>query len=379
VVNQGDANAGPSSTRLSLSPTSANTEYGVQFLLDYVSSNSLNKGQSSTVVYNVPVPANIPADVYYVTAYVDAFRRIEEKEDLGLVLLNNIESTSNSSGPKTLTISEPRFPDLVVQSVTGPDKARVGNSITVSVNITNSGDDSAEASLTRVFLGTAGEPTQIYLGDYQLSSLNIGQSSINSVTVVIPSFVAVGNYNISAMSDVLRRIEEQNEDNNLRTGTTLISISDVASECRSLAINNSAGGSITLNPSPDCPGDASKYKSSTSVELTANPASGFAFDRWDNDCAGQGQKCTLVMSADRSATAFFSEIQSCPSTLALSNTSLSSSEVFAASSAISAGPNFTVESGAVVTFRASTEIRLNPGFTARSGSEFKAEIVPNPC
>ena len=147
----------------------------------------------------------------------------------------------------------------------------------------------------------------------------------------------------------------------------------------SLQVSISGNGSVS-GSGIDCPADCSQaHGVNTQVSLLALPDTGYQFNSWNGDCVGQGATCTLVMSSDRSATAFFSEIQTCPTTLTLGNTTWSSNKVFVASNTISAGPDFTVESGGVVTFQAGTEIRLKPGFTARSGSEFRAEIVSNPC
>lgn len=69
----------------------------------------------------------------------------------------------------------------------------------------------------------------------------------------------------------------------------------------------------------------------------------------------------------------------CYTDLTLANMQINGKEIFRAKNSISAGPSFSIENGADVTFRAGSEIRLLPGFEAKSGSEYRTEIRSNPC
>ena len=57
----------------------------------------------------------------------------------------------------------------------------------------------------------------------------------------------------------------------------------------------SGGGTVT---------GGGTYFTGTDVTVTANPSSGYRFDRWSGDCTGSGA-CSVNMSADRSVTAHF--------------------------------------------------------------------------
>ena len=46
----------------------------------------------------------------------------------------------------------------------------------------------------------------------------------------------------------------------------------------------------------------------TGITLSANPSLGYVFGAWGGDCAGQGQNCSLTMSANHSATATFKSV-----------------------------------------------------------------------
>ena len=64
-----------------------------------------------------------------------------------------------------------------------------------------------------------------------------------------------------------------------------------------------AGGTSVIPPSAD-----GYYLSGTTVQLIANPASGYTFIAWGNDLAGSTNPQTIVMSAPRSVTANFAKI-----------------------------------------------------------------------
>jgi hypothetical protein len=73
-----------------------------------------------------------------------------------------------------------------------------------------------------------------------------------------------------------------------------------------LTVNVSPSGSGTVALSPGVPGN--QYASGSTVTLTANPASGYAFDYWSGDLTGSTNPTTITMNADKSVTANFEEI-----------------------------------------------------------------------
>jgi hypothetical protein len=66
-----------------------------------------------------------------------------------------------------------------------------------------------------------------------------------------------------------------------------------------LTVNVVGQGSVALNP----PGGT--YPSGTSVQLTANAATGWHFDHWSGDLAGSTNPASIVMDSDKSVTATF--------------------------------------------------------------------------
>ena len=68
---------------------------------------------------------------------------------------------------------------------------------------------------------------------------------------------------------------------------------------RTLTINTTGMGSVTRDP------DLPLYYCSDDVTLTAVPAAGWMFDRWEMDLTGSTNPDTVTMSADRNVTAVF--------------------------------------------------------------------------
>jgi uncharacterized repeat protein (TIGR02543 family) len=66
-----------------------------------------------------------------------------------------------------------------------------------------------------------------------------------------------------------------------------------------LTVNIVGSGTVTLDP----PGGT--YAEDTSVELTANPASGWKFTGWSGDLTGSDNPETILMDSDKEVTATF--------------------------------------------------------------------------
>ncbi|WP_299439668.1 InlB B-repeat-containing protein [uncultured Aquimarina sp.] len=72
---------------------------------------------------------------------------------------------------------------------------------------------------------------------------------------------------------------------------------------RTLTIN-SANGIVTTNPNPT----NGTYDDGISVTLTATPDAGYQFDGWSGDASGITNPLTIIMDADKTVTAIFSQI-----------------------------------------------------------------------
>jgi hypothetical protein len=69
------------------------------------------------------------------------------------------------------------------------------------------------------------------------------------------------------------------------------------------SVNPSGGGTVSVNPSPNC---GSQYTSGTSVTLTANPSAGRTFLNWNGDASGSDNPTTIVMNSNKNVIANFS-------------------------------------------------------------------------
>lgn len=89
-----------------------------------------------------------------------------------------------------------------------------------------------------------------------------------------------------------------------------------------LTVSVSAGGSVRSTPAGiDCGADCSaQFAPTTTVTLTATPASGRVFSGWGGDCSGSAASCTLSMQQSRTVTASFNAPPPSSFTLAVSVT-----------------------------------------------------------
>ena len=82
----------------------------------------------------------------------------------------------------------------------------------------------------------------------------------------------------------------------------------VVEPVNTLSLGISGSGSVAFSsPAKTCASSCTTdyAGSSTTVTLTATPASKFQFAGWSGACSGTAMTCTVAMSADRTATATF--------------------------------------------------------------------------
>lgn len=69
-----------------------------------------------------------------------------------------------------------------------------------------------------------------------------------------------------------------------------------------VTISPAIGGSVSKLP------DQSQYASGTNVVLTANPASGYQFTRWEGDVTGMSNPATVMMNGNKNVMAVFTGV-----------------------------------------------------------------------
>lgn len=68
-----------------------------------------------------------------------------------------------------------------------------------------------------------------------------------------------------------------------------------------------AGGTVDVETAPNC--DGGQYMEDTEVTFTANPASGYVFDEWDNGFTNSSR--TITVDGDEMVTAYFASSTDC--------------------------------------------------------------------
>ena len=123
--------------------------------------------------------------------------------------------------------------NLVIENITAPLAASAGNSITLDVEVNNSGTQIAPASLLTAWLSVDGELADhdVEIGNMSISALDINESGIFQLSLIIPSNTPGGNYSILAMIDSDEQIDEKSESDNTGESFELILIDSKATSC----------------------------------------------------------------------------------------------------------------------------------------------------
>ncbi|HEX7003949.1 MAG TPA: hypothetical protein VF168_07165 [Trueperaceae bacterium] len=125
-----------------------------------------------------------------------------------------------------------------------------------------------------------------------------------------------------------------------------------------LSVDRTGSGSVS-GPGIECPNDCSvDVTMGESVTLTADPASGWDFERWDGGSCGTNSTCTVQMNEDQEVTAVFRQ------RFLLATTVVGQGTVTSSPGGIDCGPDETCEA----TFSAGTPVTLTPN--EASGWEF---------
>jgi subtilase family serine protease len=212
--NNGDGNAGASTTRYYLSLDGSRDSGDV--LLD--GSRSVDPMPPGAILggnATVTIPAVTAGGQYFLLACADDLLQIGEK---------NEQNNCLASSGKVLVTK----PDLVETEVSNPPlESPAGTSFSLSDTVKNFGNGSADASTTRYYLSL---DRFIDAGDIQLTksrnvaSLAPGASSHGKALVSIPGDAPRGLYYLLACADDLGQVAESNESNNCHASGQQVSV-----------------------------------------------------------------------------------------------------------------------------------------------------------
>ena len=153
-----------------------------------------------------------------------------------------------------------------------PSNGAVSQSINVDLNW----NDASNATSYNVYFGTDPTPDSTeYIGNTGVSSWNLG--TLNYGITYYWQIVAKGGY-AEAESPVWSFITQY-----------------------ILSLTVQGQGSVLLNPSGGI------YNSGTTVQLTANPSSGWHFVRWEGSSIGSTNPTTILMNSNKDVTAVFAQ------------------------------------------------------------------------
>jgi uncharacterized repeat protein (TIGR03803 family) len=198
--NTGSGYAGSSTTQLFLShdPVVGGTD--VLLGSRTVPALATTKGNSGATA--ITIPSDTPTGTYYLIAKANALDQVPET------------SETNNTLAKPIKIG----PDLRVLSVVAPSTATLGSTITVSDSTTNGGGGSDQVvTQTGFYLSPTSTQLSIPLGYRTVPVLGPKATDSGSISVTIPSDIAVGNYYIVAHADDANAVVETSEGDNKRS------------------------------------------------------------------------------------------------------------------------------------------------------------------
>ncbi len=203
--------------------------------------DNLLPGTKKTIAGYFPI-AEIPSGDYYIGGYIDPNRQIREisKDNNGKTAAAkvNIPEVNTSTGTQrgSIQLAVPVTPvvepistkraDLVLDSVSGPATAILGEEISINTTVRNAGDADAEKFRVSVYLSRdkTVSDDDIELGYGDIPDLAVGKARQGTAIVTIPLNVAAGSYYLVGLADSQTRIRENDKTNNAHSADSLITI-----------------------------------------------------------------------------------------------------------------------------------------------------------
>ena len=207
-------------------------------------------------------------------------------------------------------------PNLIIENVTAPLASSAGSSITVNVEVNNTGTQIASASLLTAWLSVDNTLADhdVEIGNMSISSLDINETGLFQLSLIIPSNTLGGNYSILAMIDSDEQIDEKSESDNTGDSFELILIDTKATSCPSqddAMSGGDAGGDAGDLTTPPNPAGAVDLGTDISATITGCVHTDVDDEDWyEVDISpGLNLTVTLVNSADQDADLYLRDDQ----------------------------------------------------------------------
>lgn len=222
----------------------------------YLVSNLL-PGTKKTISGFFPV-SQIPSGAYYIGAYIDPNNEVmeisEDNNGKTAATLVDVPEVNPSEGSQlgNSQLAVPRDPvtepisnlraDLMVDEITFPPEAVLGDSIPVTTRVKNTGDEDAGSFRLMISLSRdrSISDDDVPLGYGDISDLASGKGRDGTASVTIPLNIIPGSYFLIANADSQGKIREHSKENNILVGSEPLLV-------RTLDLNQ------TLNPDPVMP------------------------------------------------------------------------------------------------------------------------------
>lgn len=202
---------------------------------------NLIPGTKKTITGYFPV-SQIPSGDYYIGGYIDPNNEVREisKDNNGKTAPAkvNVPEVNASVGPQlgSAQLAVPKDPvvepistkraDLVVDAISGPTTAVLGEEILINTTVRNAGDADAGPFRLSVYLSRDGTVSSddAELGYGDVTDLAVGKAREGTAIATIPLNVAPGTYYLVAFADSQVKIAEKNKLNNSRSQDAAITI-----------------------------------------------------------------------------------------------------------------------------------------------------------
>jgi len=213
TINQGGSNAAASVTQYYLA-TYTTKSSNSRLLSGNRSVPALRAGATSSGMVTVTVPSDMAVGSYYLLACAD---------DTNLVSETNETNNCAASATK-LQVG----PDLI-ESVVNASATLIGAGSTLQVSDTtiNQGGGNSAPSLTQYYLApytTKSSNARLLSGNRSVPALGPGTTSSGTLTVTVPSDMAVGSFYLLACADDTNLVAETNETNNCTASATKLQV-----------------------------------------------------------------------------------------------------------------------------------------------------------
>lgn len=206
--------------------------------------------------------------------------------------------------------------NLVIDNATSFNTSSAGSNVVVDFEASNVGTLTAPSAQVSVLLSvdTGLADHDIEIGNTSIPALEINESGMYQLTVVIPSNTPGGNYTLLVVVDFDEQIDEKNEEDNAFAIEEEILIGSKATSCptqNDAGSGGDAGGDAGSFTTPPNPAGAIPLGADVSLTITGCVHTGVDDEDWyEIDISpGLNLTVTLVNSADQDADLYLRDDQ----------------------------------------------------------------------